>query len=526
MNTVWAQRREELLSDCIVSPDVFNPMVDRLHDFVVPYQHALEAEASQGHVHLYLAGLLSHLERKNAEKIAALVDVEPQVLQDFIGTAPWDHRPLVTVLVGQVAERLGEPDGIIAFDPSSFPKRGTHSVGVKRQWCGHRGKVDNCQVGVFMGYVSEHDHALLDFRLYLPPEWARDELRRRECHVPPEVRYQTRQAQCLEMLDAWGDQVPHGWITGDDELGRHTRFRHELRQRGERYVLGVPCNTTIRDLEAPRPEYGGRGRRPKAPWQSVRVWRHSLGGQKWTHLRVRDGEKGPVEIEMITRRVQTRLERKRSGPEEWLVVTRRPLSDERVLEGKASPDATEDDGRYRYRYYLTPTRVSGAALSEPSLRELARVIKAGACIEASFKRGKGEVGMDEYQVRTWHGWHHHMALSLMAVWFLIRETHRGQQLTPALTLPQVRYGLSLLLLAVFCPLGVDDICRRVQRQLQRNELARFYHHRTRKCIPPRHLSPFGRTFYRRWDHDVITARMVRHPKRIPHNRLGLPLPSA
>ena len=95
--------------------------------------------------------------------------------------------------------------------------------------------------------------------------------------------------------------------------------------------------------------------------------------------------------------------------------------------------------------------------------------------------------MDEYQVRTWHGWHHHMALSLMAVWFLIGETHRGQQLTPALTLPQVRYGLSLLLLEVYCTPGVDYICRQVQRQLQRNESARFYHHRTRKCMPPRKL---------------------------------------
>jgi hypothetical protein len=138
MTPLWAQRQEELLSDCLVSPDVFNHMVDRLCDFVAPYQHALETEASQRNVHLYLAGLLSHLDRKNAEKIAALVDVERLVIQQFIGTAPWDHRPLIKVLVGQVVERLGEPDGIIAFDPSSVPKRGTHSVGVKRQWCGHR----------------------------------------------------------------------------------------------------------------------------------------------------------------------------------------------------------------------------------------------------------------------------------------------------------------------------------------------------------------------------------------------------
>jgi hypothetical protein len=122
MTPAWAQRQEALLRDCVVSPDVFTPMVDRLRDFVRPYQYALETEAGKRNVYLYLAGLLSHLPRKNAEDIATLVDVERQVMQDFIGTALWDHRPLVQVLVGEVVERLGEPDGIIAFDPSSFPK--------------------------------------------------------------------------------------------------------------------------------------------------------------------------------------------------------------------------------------------------------------------------------------------------------------------------------------------------------------------------------------------------------------------
>ena len=188
MNTVWARRREELLSDCLVSPDVFNQMINRLGEFVVPYQRGLETEAGQRNVHRYLQGLLSHLPAKNAEDIATFVDVERQVMQAFI--------------------------------------------------------------------------------LSLPEEWVRDELRRQACHVPKEVRYHTRHEQCLEMLDAWGDQLPHGWVTGDDELGRHTRFRHELRERGERYVLGVPCTTTMRDLEAQLPEYQGRGRRPKSPWQS------------------------------------------------------------------------------------------------------------------------------------------------------------------------------------------------------------------------------------------------------------------
>jgi len=150
----------------------------------------------------------------------------------------------------------------------------------------------------------------------------------------------------------------------------------------------------MRDLEAAPPEYQGHGRRPKAPWQSVTEWRQCLPADAWRHLTVRDGEKGPVEIAMVRRRVQTRVERKRIGPEEWLVVTRRPLTDERTWEPRASRDATEQAARHRYQYYLTPTEGCGVVFKEPSLGELARVIKASTCIEASFKRGKGEVGMD------------------------------------------------------------------------------------------------------------------------------------
>jgi hypothetical protein len=215
-------------------------------------------------------------------------------------------------------------------------------------------------------------------------------------------------------------------VVGDDELGRHTRFRHNLRERGERYVLGVPCNITMRDLEAPLPEYSGHGRRPKSLWQSVSAWRQSLHPDAWTRLTVRDGEKGQVGIELVTRRVQTRLERKRTGPEEWLVVTRRPLADESTLEPCASRDAADQDGWYRYRYYLASTQTHESVLAEPALAELARVIKAGTCIEASFKRGKDEVGMDAYQVRTW-------------VWIELRRT-RLSIVHVSAGPPTIRYG--------------------------------------------------------------------------------------
>ena len=183
-----------------------------------------------------------------------------------------------------------------------------------------------------------------------------EEISSSEYAIDSNVSRLTWMPQCLEMLDEWRAQVPHGWVTGDDELGRYTWFRCALRQRGERYVLGVPCTTTIRDLEAPVPAYQGRGRRPKAPWQSVITWRQALRPEGWTQLTVRDGEKGPVEVELVTRRVQTRLERKRTGPQEWLVVTRRPLADAETLAARASQDAPDQDARYRYQYYLTPTR--------------------------------------------------------------------------------------------------------------------------------------------------------------------------
>ena len=197
-----------------------------------------------------------------------------------------------------------------------------------------------------MGYVSRHDQAWLDCRFSLPQEWAWDEPRRQACHVPPEVRSHTRQEQCRERLDLWGEPLPHGWGTGADALGRHTRCRHALRERGARSLLGGPCTPTLRDLAAPLPAYAGRGRRPQAPWQSVTEWRQTLPGARWTHLTVRDGAKGPVESELVRRRGQTRIERKRTGPTEWWVLTRRPLSDDRTVEPQASREACDQDTRY------------------------------------------------------------------------------------------------------------------------------------------------------------------------------------
>ena len=398
-------RKEELMADCHVSPTVFRDILPRLEKFAEPFVECLRRPEQQEHAHTYFQGLLSDVQKKNAESIAYRHDQDRQGLQTFIGTAPWDDKPLRVELTRQVAEALGEADGVITFDPSAFPKKGSHSVGVARQWCGRLGKLDNCQVGVFMGYASRTEQALVDMRLYLPEDWANDKTRRQECGVPKEIRYQTRHELALKMLEEKGHLLPHAWVTGDDEMGRPAWFRRDLGARGEQYLLGIPSNTTIRDLEGEASPYGGRGPRPKRCFEQMRNWCQALPENAWTRVEVRDAEKGPLAVEIVKRRVLAKIERK-IGPEETFVAIR----------------TADEEGAVKHDYYL-----SNASPDTP-LEEFARVATAAHRIEECIKRGKSEAGMADYQVRTWRGWHHHITLSLIATWFLVGEAGRGKKM--------------------------------------------------------------------------------------------------
>src|SRR5271167_3851570 len=292
-------RLGELLEDAEIPPGLLRGILPRLEHFLEPYVEELLSPEQQTNARHYVQGLLSDLDSKDAESIAYLHDRERQGLQKFIGQAPWDHGPLLSVLTRQVAAELGEPDGVLVFDPSSFPKKGTESVGVQRQWCGRLGKKENCQVGIYLGYVSRIEHALVDFRLYLPKEWARDRKRRKKAGVPAEVRFRTRHELALEMLDERGPMLPHAWIAGDDEMGRCSWFRQELRSLGERYLLMVPSNTLVEDLLAPEPPYSGRGRRPSVPFTRVDHWCAAVPETVWQTIEVRAGEKGPVTVQAV-----------------------------------------------------------------------------------------------------------------------------------------------------------------------------------------------------------------------------------
>lgn len=400
-------RLDELMAACKVDPAMFDGLAQRLEEFVEPFAQAVfRRRESKQHAQTYVAGLLSDLRRKNTESIAYRHDQDRQGLQRFIGFHQWDHRPLVTELVRQVGSRLGQADGVIVFDPSGFPKKGDASVGVKRQWLGRLGKVDNGQVGVYMGYVSRVDHALLDVRLYLPGEWARDKRRRKKCGVPKEVRFQTRHQLALEMLAEHRQSLPHAWVAGDDEMGRSTRFRRDLDELGEQYLLAVPSNTTVRDLEEKMPEASGCGRPRKAPFRQVRKWLDALPRAAWSRIIVRDTEKGPLEVEILKRRVQAKTEQRKVGPEEILIVIR----------------WREESGAVKHDYYLSN------ASPKTSLKEFARVAKAEHRIEECIQRAKSQAGLADYEVRNWSGWHHHQVLSLIATWFLVLETLRGKKL--------------------------------------------------------------------------------------------------
>src|SRR5262249_31989122 len=246
MERRWAARRDHLLADAEVDPRIPRGVLPRLERFLDPFVEHLQRSEQAAHARHYVTGLVSSLEYKNVESIAYLHDQEREPLQQFIGQSPWAYEPWLTELARQVGQQLGGPDGVLVFDPSAFPKKGGASVGVQRQWCGRLGKIDNCQVGVYLAYVGRSEHALVDVRLYLPKAWASDKRRRTRAGVPRAVRFRTRHELALEMLGGSGPRLPHAWVSGDDEMGRCSWFRQQLRQRQECYLLAVPSNTSVR----------------------------------------------------------------------------------------------------------------------------------------------------------------------------------------------------------------------------------------------------------------------------------------
>ena len=407
-------RKAAVLAECEVAPAIFERVVPRLERFMEPFVASLGRRERAEHALTFVQGLLSDLSHKNVESIAYRFGQERLPLPNFVGTSEWDDGALRDELARQIGRELGEPDGILAFDPSGFPKSGRESVGVARQWCGRLGKTDNCQVAVFLGYVSRHEHALVDMRLYLPEEWTKDAARMKKAGVPKGTKFRTRHQRVLEMLAKHGRTLPHRWITGDDELGRPSWFRRDLRALREQYLFAVPGNTSIRDLEVEPPAGTGIGRPRKRPWQSVSKWAPSQPDSAWTEIDVRDGSKGPLLVEVLKRRVRTRNDKREESPDDEMLVVIRYRDRDQTAATKTAVTKTDD--------HLSN------AVPETPLAEFARAAQAEHRIEECLQRAKSEAGLADYEVRHWRGWHHHQTLSLIATWFLVAESRRGKKM--------------------------------------------------------------------------------------------------
>ena len=397
---------------------------EEFEQFHARFADLFERSESREQAKKYLRGLLAQADRKNSWQVAEAVgDRIPDRMQRLLYRVPWDADAARDRLQRFVIETFGDNEGIGVVDETSFLKKGTHSVGVARQYLGAAGKLENGQVATVLSYAAKGAHVFLDRRLYLPEEWVWNRQRRAEARVPQEVRFETKPEQAIAMLmHAWEQGVPMRWVTGDEVYGDSPRLRETIQAHGRFYVLAVSANTRVwserPEVEEPQEQTGGRPRvaprvvqgAPKATMVSEVV--ANLPAHAWKRLAVMQGEKGAIEYHWARTRVVESRDRL-PGPDVWLLA-RRSLSDPTQL-----------------AYYLAyvPARTS--------LETKVRVASGRYTVEQCIEEAKGETGLDEYEVRFWHSWYRHITLSMMAhAWLAsIRQQEQEKKVQELMSLP-------------------------------------------------------------------------------------------
>jgi SRSO17 transposase len=337
----------------------------------------------------YVRGLLAPLEKKNSWTLAEQAgEAIPDGMQRLLAKADWDADAVRDDVRDYVVEHLGDPDGVLVVDETGFLKKGTKSAGVARQYSGTAGRVENCQIGVFLGYATSVGRTFLDRELYLPKAWAEDRERRVEARVEEGVEFATKPELAMRMLGRAIDAgVPAGWVTADEVYGQHFRLRRMLEERGMPYVLAVPVNQrVIATIE----ENGAR----KVAELRADALAARLPVQAWKKISAGAGAKGP------------RLYH-------WARAAIRPLED------------TDSYWLLVRRSLADPTDLAHYLCHGPEhtpLRELVRVAGARWAIEETFQTSKGQVGLDQYQVRRYDSWYRHITLAMLAHAFLTATT--------------------------------------------------------------------------------------------------------
>ncbi len=355
----------------------------------------------------YLAGLMMKAPRKNMERMEEYVaDCEYQSTQQFLTDSPWDDAVLQKRIAQDVNAELGGPDSALCLDESGFSKKGTTSVGVARQYNGRLGKIDNCQVGVFASLVRGSHGSIIDKRLFLPDEWARDEQRCARAGVPPEKRvHRTKQRLAMDMVDAaLAAGVQFGYVCADAAYGNVPWFARELQGRGLKFVLDVQMNQRFYvsepHLYLPRRK-SARGRKhtklkTHGTTISVKELIDQIGKDAWQSVEVRDSTKGTLSLRAWRARVYLWDRREKRAQHWWLVITKNPVDGDI----KASVSNFDEDA---------------------SLEQLVRARAQRFWIERCFQDAKTSLGMAQYQARMWNSWHHHMCLVSLAMLFMLRE---------------------------------------------------------------------------------------------------------
>jgi SRSO17 transposase len=382
-----------------------------LDSFLERYLPLFGRPENYEHAGRFVQGLLGGQERRNTENVAEVVEGGVvRTMQKFVAQGCWEAADVLGELRRHMADAIGDDEGTINVDETGFPKKGTKSVGVKRQYSGTLGRVDNCQVGVFANYCSAQGHTLIDRRLFLPEEWAGDDERREEAGVPESVAFCTKPELGLEMVQtAVTQQIPFRWVGGDCVYGDSPTFVQGVRQLGKWYVLDVSSDARVWLSKPRRRKVGSSGPRGGRPRKNAKAISKpitvaeavaGLPSSAFTRVTVSKGSQGPIIYSYAELTVWFSEEGYPADQTERLLV-RRSLGQEPEL---------------KYHRSNAPEEVPMARLAaQRSLRWT---------IEEDIKAGKGTTGLDEYETRGWLGWHHHTALSMLALFFLMLQKLR------------------------------------------------------------------------------------------------------
>ncbi len=402
-----------------LTPNDLDGILDELRTYHAIFSPLFFRPEQRAWAQTYLHGLLLNIPRKSIEPMILHLHGADRnavrAMQQFGGDGAWDDTAILRQLWREVASDLDDAEGVLILDGSDFPKQGLESVGVKRQYCGQLGKRANCQAGVFLAYASQRGYALLDRRLEMPEDWFTDAYadRRVACGVPETVRFTTKPLLGWQMLEAVvsAGALSCRWVPCDEAFGSNTALRDKIAGLGLWYFAEVPHDTRVwRERPASAvPQWSGRGPKPKreqlapdppAPLE-VQTIAAALPAEQWQQHVIQEGSQGPQIAEFAFLRVIA-VRDGLPGPAVWLVL-RRSLS----------------DGELK-------TYVCNAPADVPEQR-LVRTSGMRWPIETCFEVGKQELGMGDYEVRSWRGWHHHMTLVLLALAFLVRLQGRFEQ---------------------------------------------------------------------------------------------------